>query len=144
MTIPRPLPQRRVFIDSSAYLALLDEDDEHHAAAAPLVHRLIEQRYRQYTTNVLLIESHALLLSTLGVARANQFLKDMQGSNTAVIRVRAQDEERAKQILFRYTDKDFSFADAISFVVMERLGITQTFTFDRHFAQYGFTVLTPE
>lgn len=43
-----------------------------------------------------------------------------------------------------YTDKDFSFADAISFVVMERLGITRAFTFDRHFEQYGFTVLTPD
>lgn len=27
---------------------------------------------------------------------------------------------------------------------MERLGITRAFTFDRHFEQYGFTVLTPD
>ena len=58
-----------------------------------------------------------------------------------VIRARAADEERAKQILFQYTDKDFSFADAISFAVMERLTIRLAFTFDRDFAQYGFPVL---
>lgn len=58
-----------------------------------------------------------------------------------VIRARAADEERAKQILFQYTDKDFSFADAISFSVMERLAIRHAFSFDRDFAQYGFTVL---
>ena len=29
------------------------------------------------------------------------------------------DEERAKQILFQYTDKDFSFADATSFSMSE-------------------------
>jgi len=58
-----------------------------------------------------------------------------------VIRARASDEERAQQILFQYTDKDFSFADAISFAVMERLDIRRAFTFDRDFAQYGFTVL---
>jgi predicted nucleic acid-binding protein len=34
--------------------------------------------------------------------------------------------------------------DAISFAVMERLHITRVFAFDRHFAQYGFTVLVPE
>ena len=61
-----------------------------------------------------------------------------------VIRARAADEERAKQILFQYTDKNFSFADAISFAVMERLTIRLAFTFDRDFAQYGFTVLTAQ
>ena len=65
----------------------------------------------------------------------------MEESNTVVIRARAADEERAKQILFQYTDKDFSFADAISFSVMERLAIRHAFSFDRDFAQYGFTVL---
>jgi predicted nucleic acid-binding protein len=90
---------------------------------------------------VLLIESHALILSVLGRDRAAQFLKDMQESNTVVIRARAADEERAKQILFQYTDKELSFADAISFAVMERLAMRLAFSFDRDFAQYGFTVL---
>jgi len=136
-----PLRERRVFVDSSAYLALLDVDDEHHSEAIETLQELAQARYRQFTTNVLLIESHALILSVLGRAKAAQFLKDMQESNTVVIRARAADEERAKQILFQYTDKDFSFADAISFTVMERLAIRLAFSFDRDFAQYGFTVL---
>jgi uncharacterized protein len=139
---PLPLRERRVFVDSSAYLALLDTDDEHHSEAIETLQELAQARYRQFTTNVLLIESHALILSVLGRGRAAQFLKDMEESNTVVIRARAADEERAKQILFQYMDKDFSFADAISFAVMERLGIRLAFTFDRDFAQYGFTVLS--
>jgi predicted nucleic acid-binding protein len=31
--------------------------------------------------------------------------------------------------------------DAVSFAVMERLGISAAFTFDAHFAQYGWSVL---
>jgi uncharacterized protein len=139
---PLPLRERRVFVDSSVYLALLDQDDEHHRHATQIVHQLAQARYRQFTTNVLLIESHALIRSVLGRAQAAQFLKDMQESNTVVIRVQAADEARAKQILFQYDDKDFSFADTISFAVMERLDIRLAFTFDRDFAQYGFTVLT--
>jgi uncharacterized protein len=139
---PLGLRERRVFVDSSVYLALLDVDDEHHSQATQLVHQLAQQRYRQFITNVLLIESHALILSVLGRRQAAQFLKDMEESKTVIIRVRATDEERAKQILFQYDDKDFSFADAISFAVMERLDIRLAFTFDRDFAQYGLTVLT--
>jgi predicted nucleic acid-binding protein len=139
---PLGFRERRVFVDSSVYLALLDVDDEHHLHATQIIHQLAQARYRQFTTNVLLIESHALILSVLGRAQAARFLSDMQESNTVVIRVRAADEERAKQILLQYDDKDFSFADAISFAVMERLQIRLAFTFDRDFAQYGFTVLT--
>ena len=142
MAIPAlPLRERRVFVDSSAYLALLDTDDEHHREAITTVQELAQARYRQFTTNVLLIESHALILSVLGRGRAAQFLTDMEESNTVVIRARAADEERAKQILFQYTDKEFSFADAISFAVMERFAMRLAFSFDRDFAQYGFTVL---
>jgi uncharacterized protein len=57
------------------------------------------------------------------------------------VRVRANDEERARQIIFQYDDKDFSFTDAISFAIMERLNLKLAFSFDRHFAQYGFTTL---
>src|SRR5215470_18807941 len=88
---PLPLRERRVFVDSSAYLALLDTDDEHYREAVATLQELAQARYRQFTTNVLLIESHALILSVLGRARAAQFLKDMQESNTVVIRARSSD-----------------------------------------------------
>jgi hypothetical protein len=59
---PLPLRERRVFVDSSVYLALLDQGDEHHREATQIVNQLAQARYRQFTTNVLLIESHALIL----------------------------------------------------------------------------------
>lgn len=138
------LAERRVFIDTSAYYALAVPRDADHEAARTTLHHLANARYRMYTTNVLVIECHALLLARVGPARAGNFIRDMDAGNTTLIRVRALDEERAKAVLFRYTDKDFSFADAISFVVMERLGISRVFTFDDHFAQYGFTIASPQ
>lgn len=68
----------------------------------------------------------------------------MEKSATTVGRVRAVEEQRAREIIYRYDDKDLSMTDAISFAIMERLHIMKAFTFDRHFAQYGFSVLTPE
>ena len=41
-------------------------------------------------------------------------------------------------------NKQKYLTDATSFVVMERLRISSAFTFDRNFAQYGFTPLQPQ
>jgi hypothetical protein len=38
-------------------------------------------------------------------------------------------------------DKEWSLTDCISFVVMEREGLTDALTGDRHFEQSGFKVL---
>src|SRR4051794_29860010 len=130
-------------MDTSAYLAIIDQHDEHHHAAIASLTGLARAHFRQYTTNVLIIEAHALIMSRLGPDIGRRFLHDMQRGNTVIVRARAADEERVQEIVFRYADKDFSLADAISFVVMERLQIHQAFTFDQHFAQYGFAVLAP-
>lgn len=53
------------------------------------------------------------------------------------------DEERARTILMTHSDKDYSYTDAVSFAIMERLGISMVFSFDRHFVQYGFQVIGP-
>jgi predicted nucleic acid-binding protein len=41
----------------------------------------------------------------------------------------------------QHQDKKFSLTDCISFVVMNRLGITEVLTFDKHFVQAGFNRL---
>jgi predicted nucleic acid-binding protein len=103
------------------YLALLDRHDQHHDNAVDILQSLAREQTLQLTTNVILIEAHALILSRLGIQHGQAFLRDMERSATTVIRVRAVDEVRARQIIYRYDDKDFSLTDAISFAVMERL-----------------------
>ena len=140
---PSSIRRRRVLTDTSAYLALLDRHDGNHQAAQATLVWLADERYRQYTTNAMLIESHALILSVMGSRVANLFLRDVTQSSTVIVRIRANDEERAREILFRYEDKAFSYNDAISFAVMERLGIDLAFTFDSEFRQYGWTAVAP-
>ncbi len=90
---------------------------------------------------MIVIETHAAILSALGPEAALRFVLALQDSATSIIRAGVSDEREALEILRRYTDKGFSFADAISFAVMRRLGITTAFTFDRHFAQFGLSSL---
>ena len=78
-----------------------------------------------------------LILIRRGRDRAWQFLRSLYAGRTNVIRVEEGDERRARSIVETYQDKDFSYCDAISFAVMERLGISEAISFDEHFRQYG-------
>ncbi len=68
----------------------------------------------------------------------------LQSASTTVVRVSAADERRAQAILAQHGDKRYSYTDATSFAVMERLHIAAAFTFDRNFTQFGFQALSEE
>ena len=134
---------RRVFVDTSAYYALVDRGDASHAVAVETLRRLTAERRRLVTTNVVLVELHSLIVNRIDRRAALDTLVALRASQT-VVRVRERDEARAEAILARYDDKDFSLADALSFAVMERLGINATFSLDQHFVQYGWQVVPLE
>ncbi len=143
MTARPPLGVRRVFVDTSALYALADPRDGNHAAASAIINHLADEPSQLFTTNFIVAEIHALVLTRRGRYRALQALEELYRSSTTIVRVSAQDERQAMGILTRYDDKEFSLTDATSFAVMERLRIPHAFTFDHNFAQYGLTVLTP-
>ena len=135
---------RRVFADTSAYAALIDRTDLDHRDAVRIQTRLIAERWRIYTTNFIVAELHALLLARRDRSVAAKALRDIdQSVGTTIVRADEGDEQRAREIIYQYQDKDFSLTDALSFAVMERLGIGYAFTFDRHFVQYGFALVAP-
>lgn len=143
MTIPWGLLAESVFVDAGAYFALASPSDANHHAARSISAYLAAERRLLVTTNFILAETHALVLNRLNRVIALRVLGSIDRSDTTIVRVNPDDEQFARDILHRYSDKDFSLTDATSFAVMERLGIRTAFAFDRHFAQYGFTVLQP-
>ena len=54
-----------------------------------------------------------------------------------MIRAFVEEEDRAREIIARHSDKDWSLCDAISFAVLDARRTRRAFTFDRHFLQYG-------
>jgi predicted nucleic acid-binding protein len=115
---------RRVFVDTSAYYALTDSQDSRHASAQEIARRLAEERRRLFTTNLILAETHALILARLGRDVAATVLFALDRSTTTIVRVSAADERRARSIITQFDDKDFSLTDATSFTVMNRLRIS--------------------
>lgn len=133
-----------VSVDTSAYFAATNRRDADHRPVSALMRQLVDGRRQLVTTNFVLAELHALLLTRVDRRIAAQVLAEVDATElTTVERVTAEDERRGREIVFGFTDKDFSLTDAISFAVMERLRISQAFTLDRNFAQFGWVMLDP-
>lgn len=134
------MPQ--VFIDSSAWIAVLNTNDARHAQAAELYRQLLKNHYSLVTTSLVLSETQIFLRRRIGYDVAMNFLAGINES--ARIKVVFPDlsiEQQAKQILRQFADQDFSLADAVSFVVMREMKITQAFAYDGHFSTAGFELL---
>jgi len=121
---------RLVFVDSSGFAASMNARDRHHEEAKAVFRKLAAERGVLVTTNYVRAEAHALLLARAGRELALRFLEER---SWAVEWVDREDEKKAMEILRRFRDKDFSLTDATSFAVMERLGIREAVSFDRHF-----------
>jgi uncharacterized protein len=126
--------RRGVLWDSSAILALLDADDADHECAVAIASQIASERRPSFVTNYIEVEAHALLLRKLGRMLAREWLLT---GGLPVIRVVPEEEDRAREIVARHSDKDWSLCDAISFAVLDVRGIRRAFTFDRHFLQYS-------
>ncbi len=125
---------RSVLWDSSAILALLDADDADHARAVAVARDIASEARSSFITNYVEAEAHALLLRKLGRTIARQWLLT---GGLPVVQVLPAEEQKAKEILARQTDKDWTLCDAISFAVLDARHVGRAFTFDHHFRQYG-------
>ena len=135
---------QRVFVDTGAYAALANEEDARHHDAIAIARSLGQRRSLLYTTNFVVAETHALLVDRANRALALSMLERIYQGANVIVRVDEGHEHRAREIVASYRDKDFTLVDAMSFAVMDQLGIDVAFTFDRHFAQYGFLLSTPQ
>ncbi|MEK6651319.1 MAG: PIN domain-containing protein [Nitrospirota bacterium] len=128
-----------VFIDTSAWIAIADSNDQYSSEAGQLYTDLILRREPLVTSDFVLVETYNLLLKTTGNKASINFSNKLKAIPfLRVVSITQHDWDRAWRIIEKYNDKDFSFTDCTSFALMERLKIRSAFTFDAHFIQYGF------
>lgn len=130
MTDSAPM-QPTAFVDASAIVALVDRNDSSHTDAVAAYHGLQEADYRLFTTNLVLAEAVQLLTDGVGADVARQFLRDHR---LAVYHATEEDEARAaSMVMANRSQRGLSYVDAVSLVVMEKLGIADAFVVDTTF-----------
>lgn len=133
----------KIFIDTSAWVALENRKDIHYEQAVLFKDEIKNKRYRLYTSNFVQDETYTLLLANIGYAGTVEFAKRIRAMKDKgllhVVRVTEDMEESAWEIFERINrDKFWSFTDCTSKVIMELFGIKEAFSFDRNFEQMGF------
>lgn len=133
---------RSVFVDTSAWYALIDRRDADHARVAALVRRLVGDGVRLVSTDYVLDESCTLARARSGSEAALRLLDLVHGTAALDLEwIGSERFERAERLFRKHDDQAFSFTDCTSFAVMRERGLTDAITTDEHFRIAGFTLL---
>jgi predicted nucleic acid-binding protein len=131
-----------LFVDTGAWYALAIPKDPAHARLAGALRERVARGVRGVTTNLVVAETHALLLRRVGRGPAEAFARVVVGPSSLIGTSTPEREAAAlDEWIGRFGEQDFSFADAVSFAVMAERGIREALAQDRHFATAGFVVV---
>lgn len=130
-----------IFVDTSAFYAILDRDDDAHAAARTTWTELLSENAgpAPVTSNYVVVESCALIQSRLGMEAVRTF-NDALLPLVRLYWIATQDHMAAAHALLTANRRGLSLVDCSSFQLMRRVGANEAFTFDRHFSEQGFEI----
>lgn len=130
------------FVDTSAWYPIVDRGHADHERLAAQLRERIASAATLVTTNLVLAESHALIMRRIGRDVARGFLSRVRAAPHVIVYSDAELEAEAERNwLSPFDDQDFSLTDAVSFAVMTRREIPEALTLDRHFTTAGFSAV---
>ena len=132
----------RVFVDTSAFVALRNRSEREHEAARAALDHLVTRRDSLFTSSYVFSETYTALLVRVGRQEAVTWGRLMRaGSAIEIVPIDDDLADDAWRLLEGHEDKTWSHVDATSFALMERQRSTIAFAFDRHFEQRGLEVI---
>jgi len=130
---------KKVFVDTSFLIAFYNKNDEKHFEA---------RKFLQACDKTLLIITDYIFdeFLTVLLARENKLLslqsgeKILNDKNVRLLKVDNEIFQKAWEIYRNFKDKQWSFTDCTSYVLMKNLLIDTGLSFDEHFRQFGFKI----
>ncbi len=130
----------KIFIDTSAFYALMDRSDSYHQSASKLWAHMLDKGYFLQTSNYVTVETLALLQNRLGFEAADLWSRNVLGI-VETFWIDKVLHNLAFEIWFSLGRRKLSLVDCASFIIMRHDKMEKVFGFDKHFTEHGFVVL---
>ncbi len=130
------------YIDTGAFLARYLVKDQFHHSAVVKWNKLHKNKTKCVTSNFVLDE----MITLLGRWGGESFSLEKacsiyQSESFVILRPDESDEMQALEFYKKFSDKKIGFTDCVSFALMKRNKLEKVFSYDRHFADAGFTII---
>lgn len=126
----------KVFIDTSAFVALLVDKEADHKKVANKYREYRQKRAILFTSDYILDELFTRLLyfQQVDIKKYIQKLKDsVSAGEITVLRVDEALFEKALEAFMKFADHKISFTDATSYTLLKNFSLNEIFTLDADF-----------
>ena len=136
---------KRVFIDTSAWIDLMNSNEHHHAAAVAF-HKSLAPMTLRITSWGIVSETFTWIRYHIGYREASRWLSLRDSlENQGFLQVVYPDfqmEVGVRKVIVRFHDQQLSYVDAFSIALIQsRPDIDAIFAFDHHLTLAGIPVL---
>ena len=130
-----------IFVDTSALLPILNQDDADFPEAQQIWENLAKEQAALVTSSYVLVESLALIQNLLGMEAVHDFQESF-APLFQVVWVTEAVHQLGVAALLATNRRELSLVDCVSFIVCRQRQLDQVFAFDAHFSEQGFSCLT--
>lgn len=136
---------RKVFVDTSAWIAIVLEGDLHHSEAESYFRGLVKGGAKVMTSNYVIDETLTRLLYDQSLRAAQKFYKKIkEASSKNRLMVFWIDEaivDDAWNAFVKFAEHRLSFTDCTSYALVKRYRLDEIFAFDDDFAKVGLNLM---
>ncbi len=130
-----------IFVDTGAWFAITVPSDPNHRSAKAWM----QQNPSSFLTTDYVIDETLTLLRARGefrraIALGEAFFSDML---TQIYYLTQDDIQASWQTFQHFADKQWSFTDCSSKIIIEKFNCKEAFAFDYHFRQFGSVIVVP-
>lgn len=129
----------KVFIDTSAFVALLVDKEIDHKIVAKKYHEYRQKRAILFTSDYILDELFTRLLyfKQFDIKKYIQKLKaSISAGEITVLRIDETLFEKAFEAFLKFSEHRISFTDATSYVLYKNFALDEVFTLDDDFKKF--------